>query len=78
MIFCSNCNKAIDIEEFAKMREDEITDRDKFWEIDKNTCMECRELIRSAEAEFSGDNSPMHPDETAAEFDEHEDHEPKD
>ena len=63
------------MDEFAKMQKDEISETDKEWGVSEKTCMECRKETRDAKEEFSGDNSPLHPDETAQEFEDHEDHE---
>ncbi|HOW60315.1 MAG TPA: hypothetical protein P5548_02810 [Candidatus Moranbacteria bacterium] len=77
MFYCDYCNKLIEIDDLIKMEKDEISESDKEWQVSEKTCMECREEIRNAREEFSSDNSPLHPDETVEEFEDHEDHDLK-
>jgi len=74
VLFCDHCGKRL-VDEEARMEEDEIFEEDKNYGITEQTCLECREEVREAIEEFEGDYSPMHPNETRQEFEEHEDHE---
>ena len=73
-LFCDHCGEPIDDEEGVKMYENEIFDQDRNYSISEQTCLKCRKEIRDERDELAEDYSMLHPDETAEEFAEHEDH----
>lgn len=70
---CDNCEKEIELLEATEMEEDEISEMDRDHGITEQTCMGCRKETRNDLEEFRGDHSPLHPEETATDFAEHED-----
>jgi hypothetical protein len=75
MFSCDCCGDVIDDAERILMERDEIFDKDSRYDITELTCPECRKEIRKAREELEGDYSPLHPNETVQEFEDHEDYE---
>lgn len=72
---CNHCREVIDDTERVSMEEDKISNEDMLCDITELTCPDCRKEIRKAGKELKGDFSPLHPNETVQEFEDHEDHE---